>query len=271
MQLSIIKFRGGLGNQMFAYAFYMAQYRRSIFVFKDLRDAYIMPNGYELNRIFGLQHEWHSRMENKLCSLLIKQVDWCHIVEGEQSKIATVKEKRTLYDGFWQNEKYFLSVKNEVLKRFTFNTQKLSESTESFLSNILTKETIAVHIRRGDYLEPNNKYLFDVCGLDYYQRAMMKMKEMIPNAEYIFFSDDPDWVRTNIDEKGSIVDWNTGKDAWQDMFLMSKCKHNIIANSSFSWWGAYLNANPNKKVICPTMWLSNKSSDEYVPNAWIKL
>jgi len=112
--------------------------------------------------------------------------------------------------------------------------------------------------------------------MDYYQRAVyfLRNKALIDGGIAYVFSDDPDWVRNNlkIDTEIVFVDWNRGTESWQDMYLMSLCKHNIIANSTFSWWGAWLNQNPDKVVIAPRKWMTyDEGGIDIIPEDWIRL
>ena len=121
-----------------------------------------------------------------------------------------------------------------------------------------------MHIRRGDYLQINNGTI--VLPISYYHMAIKMMLKRVKDPTFLFFSDDMEWVKENIHVPNAIyVDWNTGKESWQDMYLMSMCNHNIIANSSFSWWGAWLNNHKDKIVVSP------KWDEEIIPEEWIQV
>jgi len=126
-------------------------------------------------------------------------------------------------------------------------------------------ETVSLHIRRGDYLRTQDHH--PVCSLDYYMDALSKFRDK--EYKFIVFSDDVDWCRNNFNEDFIFTEGNTD---YEDMWLMSLCDHNIIANSSFSWWGAWLNDNPNKRVIAPKKWFgpsySNWKLDDLFCNDW---
>ena len=133
--------------------------------------------------------------------------------------------------------------------------------------------SVSIHVRRGDYL---NGYYYEtlgkICDIAYYQRAIGTIKERVDNPHFYIFSDDPDYVTENLTiENATFVNFNRGNDSWQDMYLMSQCKHNIIANSTFSWWGAWLNNNPQKVVVAPSHWFANMDNDEIVLPEWIRL
>ena len=110
-----------------------------------------------------------------------------------------------------------------------------------------------------------------VCTPEYYEKAIAYIATKISSIQFYVFTDDPEWVNANFEIENAIyVQHNTGSDSWQDMYLMSQCKHNIIANSSFSWWGAWLNSNPSKIVIAPTKWWRLFEKDDVVPDEWIR-
>lgn len=180
------------------------------------------------------------------------------------------KEKRFAYDdipfvapnmdleGYFQSWKYFDHVKDFIKLYFTFSSQVIS-------SAIMPDDPInytAVHVRRGDYLTLSD-YHYNL-GMDYYNKAM----EMLP-GKFMIFSDDPNWCKENF--KGDNIHISENREA-ADLFLMTLCRNVIMANSSFSWWGAYLNDNPEKEVICPKIWfgpkLNHDTKDLYLPE-WI--
>ena len=152
---------------------------------------------------------------------------------------------------------------------------ELSEKNKNILEEIKKRNSISIHIRRGDYVNDINakKILGDNCNLLYYQKAIEYIYSVITSPFFYIFSDEPEWVKNNFSflENSLIIDWNKGKDSWQDMMLMSHCKHNIIANSSFSWWGAWLNNNNNKIVIAPKKWFNTFEAPYIVPNEWIRI
>ena len=131
---------------------------------------------------------------------------------------------------------------------------------------------MSVHIRRGDYLQDEN--LGGVCNNSYYLESVKILQTKLKNPFFYFFSDDPDWVKKTFNlDRMKVIDWNTGINSYLDMFLMTKCKHNVIANSSFSWWGAYLNNYKNKIVIAPKVWFNDNlhKDNDIVPKKWLKI
>ena len=153
-------------------------------------------------------------------------------------------------NGYFQSEKYFINYRKEILNLF-----QIDQTTELYLNEkyqeVLNQNTCSIHVRRGDYLSLPNHH--PVQNIDYYTRAC----DIIGNEKtYLIFSDDIEWCKLNFDflENKIFVTDNTD---FQDLYLMSKCDDNIIANSTFSWWGAWLNQNINKKVISPKIWFGN--------------
>ena len=135
------------------------------------------------------------------------------------------------------------------------------------------KNSISIHIRRGDYLHPKFNHLYgNICTIEYYKEAITILQQKYANLHFYIFSDDISWVKENLPiVPSTYIDWNKKEDSWQDMYLMSQCKHNIIANSSFSWWGAWLNNNPNKTVICPSRFMNLNQQSDIVPEDWIQI
>lgn len=268
----IIRMNGGLGNQMFQYAFYEYIKKNNDEMYVDVEGykTYYAHNGYELNRVFNIDVPIASVKQLKSVSinkdsLLSKVIRKIFKVElSRQSEFSekllnmmVVNDKISqdiYFDGYWQNSKYVSDVEEILRKKFVFRNVIGNKNIE-LLDMIKNSNSISIHIRRGDYLsEPG---LFDVCNIEYYCNAIMEIKKQIgENLKFFVFSDDPEWCRRNMYmiSNETYIDWNKKEDSWIDMYLMSQCKHNIIANSSFSWWGAWLNENKEKIVVMPKNW-----------------
>ena len=168
-------------------------------------------------------------------------------------------------DGYYQNEKYFKEYRNEILELF-----EIDEDTKTYLkekySDIIFENTCSIHVRRGNYVERQNFHPLQ--SIEYYKQAI----SIIGNQTlFLIFSDDIEWCKSNLDFIENKI-FISGNLDYQDLYLMSMCNHNIIANSSFSWWGAWLNNNNNKKIIYPSFWFNNgPDSSEIGGENWIKI
>lgn len=276
--IKTIVFNGGLGNQMFQYAFYLAlkaRIPRSIYLF-DVEHSQTCHQGYEIDRAFNIdslkQVTNYGRLKRHMPSFLRR----FHVVRQKESlkfeqDVFFGNGLLTRYEGFWQSEKYFGNIVSKVRDAFTFREESLNDQTKELCKCLeIDKDSfyVSLHIRRGDYLLEEEKR--GLCSLTYYENAMAFIQRQVENPVFVIFSDDIKWVKKNIHaEKCKYVDWNEGSDSWQDMLLMSRCHHNIIANSSFSWWGAWLNAHPEKKVLAPKHWFLDRDNFDVLPDGWV--
>lgn len=264
----------GLGNQMFQYAFYLAvrETYKEQEVLLDLDNMLGKAhNGFELDRIFGIQaksiNPWKfifhaNRYPKSMPASMVFRLLWrfrrlmlgekeTHIrysdgTEFHPELFELPDHKVTILEGFWTNEKYFRKVRKEVLDSFQFRN-KLDKRNQEFLDLIQHSNSVSIHVRHGDYKDSG----FYILPLEYYRNAVEIIQNSVKNPKYFIFSDDPDYVKTTFTFLPNIciVEGNQGAKSYIDMQLMSNCRHNIIANSSFSFWGAYLNDNPGKIVI----------------------
>lgn len=177
-------------------------------------------------------------------------------------------------DGFFQSHKYFDNIREELLEDFKLK-KKLNSKNKQILEKIKTTESVAIHYRRTDYLKARVANVMGACTDEYYHNAVNTIANKLNKPITLFiFSDDPKWVKENVkfEHEIIVVDINSGKQGYFDLELMKNCKHNIIANSSFSYWGAWLNENPDKIVIAPKIWMKNIESDyDLIPDNWIRL
>lgn len=201
-------------------------------------------------------------------------------------KNSVIKESKNSFDstilsapknayliGHWQSEKYFKPIENIIRQDFKFKEPQ-NEKYRFLLDKINRSNSVSVHIRRGNYLSERNLRLFSMCTPDYFLGAEAFISKKIPSIELFVFSNDIEWVKQNIPfhfpatfvSDGSLTDY-------QELMLMSACKHNITANSSFSWWGAWLNSNPQKIVVTPQKWFVDPAMEEkdVVPSTWVKM
>ncbi|MGE3549661.1 MAG: glycosyltransferase [Geobacter sp.] len=177
--------------------------------------------------------------------------------------------------GYWQSEKFFVSIKDIIKKDFTI--KPFNSNYHKYLeSQISSSDSIAIHIRRGDYVSnPETWSYHGVCPIEYYTDSLKLIECQIENPTIFVFSDDPAWVKLHIKFVYPTVyveSCGTEYDAIE-LWLISRCKHQIIANSTFSWWGAWLNTNPNKIVCAPERWfaIAHKNTDDLIPNDWQKV
>jgi hypothetical protein len=280
--IKVVILRGGLGNQMFGYAFALQLKKKFPFslVLLDMLDSFQAHNGFEFYKVFKpvKSYKYKSyKLLRKITSKYFSRYLFSRIVE-DSSDYATFCDvylkphcKFTIYDGFWQSEKYFKSVEKSLRNNFKFDLNVLNPKSIEFLQLIQENNSASIHIRRGDYL--NHESVFgNICTREYYSNAMIYLESSQKSLMYFIFTDDVDWVKKNYNIPNSfIVDCNVGDDSWQDMCLMSYCKHNIIANSTFSWWGAWLNSNENKIVVAPNQWFVNSDTTDIIPETWIKI
>lgn len=253
---------GGLGNQMFQYAFCLSMrakgYRCGIdntlyYVFK-------MHNGYELFKVFGIEEEYSSPSALKKL--------WIRFLRSRHPRLLVTRDNaykycKWVYDsktpyliGDWLSYMYFDDIQEEIRRTYTF--QHISPINKDVASDMQSCNSVSLHIRRGDYLMLPN---YCVCDDSYYKSAIEKIKRYVDNPFFYVFSNDPGWSNDflkSLDVNYKIVDWNQGGDSYQDMYLMTQCKHNIIANSTFSWWGAWLNQTKDKIVVTPSKWFRNQ-------------
>ncbi|MFR0779347.1 MAG: alpha-1,2-fucosyltransferase [Zhenhengia sp.] len=284
----IVKFEGGLGNQMFQYALYNTLEKTNKTVKADITwyEKQNVHNGFELEKVFpniklkkASLNEINELADNKLdiVNKIRRKVVGrrsTYYKEHTNEFIEDILQVENKYlDGFWQTDKYFADSRYKLVDKFKFNI-KLNEKEEKLLTILKQNNAVSLHVRRGDYVTNSNyaEKHHVIKNNNYYIRALKYMENNLSNIKYFIFSDDPEWVRKTLDIKGAIIiDWNKGSDSYKDMFWMSQCKHNIIANSTFSWWGAWLNQNPDKIVIAPNKWFNTMEAPDIWCEDWIRI
>lgn len=260
-----ITIKGGLGNQLFQYA-----YGRKLEII-DKKDVI-----YDISFFENLQENLNSKKDTSRPFLLTKfnlnpEAKFVNINQRLLIKIFTkIIQKITGKYPYFQSEKYFSEAKDQILSELTLKNP-LSDKAQNIANNIrLQNNPVSLHIRRGDYV--NNTH-HPLCDLEYYYHAEHYIKSKINNPIFFIFSDDIEWVKENLKIANCIYVSNPDITEVEEITLMSLCSHNIIANSTFSWWGSYMNKNQHKIVIAPKQWTSNKSADELdiLPKNWIQL
>ncbi len=264
----IVKIIGGLGNQMFQYAYAKSLEIRGFEVKLDLSSFinYKLHGGFQLDKY----------------NINIEQAKYYRLLFSRINPFIKLKEKNLMFDnnllllngneyikGYFQTEKYFLEIRDLLLKQFTFS-KEISNSTKKYKSIIKNKNSCSIHIRRGDYVsDSKTNNIHGICSLNYYKKAIELIKKKYENTNFYIFSDDITWTKGNLEIKNSVyIDHKCMPH--EDIYLMSICMHNIIANSSFSWWGAWLNKNNDKTVIAPVKWFKTKKN-EIIPENWTKI
>ena len=276
----IIKFQGGLGNQMFQYALYLKLKEQGHIVKADIGSYYqhnnSTPRNFCINRLFGADISIASEAEirklyatesEKIKRAIIKRVGKKSYYKENAKSLDYKKEifdlKEAYLEGFWQSEKYFEDIKETVsnayyLPRFAFDRHN----------------TVAVHVRMGDYTQPEYAQIYgNICNKNYYSKAMDYMRSRLDHPTFVVFSDEIGKAKAVIGVGEDII-YNTSQykiSEIEDMARMSECEHQIIANSSYSWWAAWLNDNCQKIVVTPSKWLNGIDKDDVVPKEWIRI
>lgn len=289
----ITKILGGLGNQMFQYSAGRALALKlgvelkidiSGFEGHELRDYYL--------NAFNIKEALATKEETESIKRLTKKKTLLGKLFGSKKQFSSVniKEKplfafnedflklgdNVLLSGYWQNEKYFKDIGSTLREDFTLK-HPLCEKSKEVEKNIENCSSVSIHIRRGDYVSnPKVNSQFGLCTIDYYHRGIKYLEENVGgDLKFFIFSDDPQWAVDNLDLQydSTVVDHNGADRCFEDLILMSNCKHNIIANSTFSWWAAWLNNNKDKIVVAPEAWFQDNKYDtsDLVPKEWVRV
>ena len=291
----IVRLIGGLGNQLFQYAVgrYLAEKNES-----ELKIDISEFKTYKLHKYslwaFNIQENCAS--PNEVIALTVRKQG---IAEGFLRRMlrrpavlpnSYIREKNFSFEpdilnlqdgiyleGYWQSQKYFLDIDSIIRKEFIVKTLQTGKNKE-LSDQISSCESVSYHVRRGDYVSnPDTNRVSGICSLDYYNLSVKYIAERVNNPSFFIFTDEPEWAHENVNLPYAtiIVDWNNADKNYEDLRLMNQCKHNIIANSTFSWWAAWLNQNPDKIVIAPKRWFAdekmNSQTQNLIPEAWVRL
>lgn len=285
-----VRFLGGLGNQLFQYAFYLYLKKYGNDVYADLSDYDVHKHhyGFELTNVFsGVELDTISDKQlnryrfdpNSFLGVILRKIFRLRLTyDNEINEMPArmliapfIYNENIYFNGFWANIRYVDEVKEILHQQLTFNYNMEGKNLE--LADKLKKvNNVSVHVRRGDFLK--SEKLSSCCDLEYYRKAFKVFMDIDQDVLFVVFSDDIDWARENIIFSPNVifVDWNTGANSSIDMLMMSLCNNNIIANSTFSWWAAWLNNNPNKIVIAPKKWSAeNTNVSTILYEDWILL
>lgn len=289
--MKIVNVIGGLGNQMFQYAFALALKTRfkneDILIDIHHFNHYKLHNGFELTNIFkGVDISIATKIQLKKVTYYVPHYLLSRFVRTFLPKCRTefIEEIEYVYDskplnlegnyyfeGYWQVYKYYSNIKQQILEAFEFPHP--NGYNNKLALEIKKYNSVGIHIRRGDYL--NHKDFKGLCELDYYQRAISDLMSISNDYKFYVFSNDIKWCIENIqpligEQQVIYITENKGNDSFWDMYLMSKCRNLIIANSSFSWWGAFLNTKA-ERIYVPTKWVNRNYEVEIYDPTWIKI
>lgn len=287
----VIQLTGGLGNQLFQYAMGRTLAIRNKTVLKldisffetyEWHEYSLDPFNIEKNMLQSSDRACLDRNQKNIIKRIGRKLfglqPTCIYEKSSAFDEQYLQIKKTAYlFGYWQCEDYFKE--NEKLLRKEFSV-KIPPSLENqkLLNEIKEVESVSLHIRRGVFIQIDfvNK-VHGTCSMEYYAEAIAIIANKFKNPVFYIFSDDINWVKENLktQHKHKFVDINNDKTDYEDLRLMYTCKHNILANSTFSWWGAWLNNNPSKMVIAPKQWFADKGKNELtrdlIPEGWLRL
>ncbi len=282
----VVRLDGGMGNQLFQYALgrYLAhkldatlKLDKSVYTTGNKRQYSL--HGLNVQEVFSTaaekkalrRKEFFRRQLNRL-GVRIRPYWYTEKTSGYDAQVEKLVDNVYL-EGFWQSEKYFKPVEQLIRQEFIVK-EPPSIANRKYLDEINSVNAVSVHVRRGDYVDDKEtNAVHGVCSVDYYTEAVTRISAEISNPRFFIFSDDMKWTRENLSPLfHPVVFIDPNQQAPQeDLRLMSSCKHHIIANSSFSWWGAWLNNDAKKKVIAPRNWFTTLENNDIIPGGWLTL
>ena len=254
-------------------------------------EGYTLHQGYELDRVFNCTTPIAGEVEKRAVlgwqySPIIQRIVARPFLSVFQRKGFIVEPhfhywpgiKNISSDcylrGYWQSEQYFQDVVPVIRSDFTFKKPLKGKNAE-LARQIMKVNAVSLHVRRGDYVsDPKTRVTLKLCSLDYYRSAIQFISDRVKEPYFFIFSDDISWVRNHlkVNFACSYVDNNHGAESYNDIHLMSLCRHHVIANSSFSWWGAWLNSYQDKIVVAPKKWFNNdNNTQDLFPAGWTLL
>jgi len=291
----IVRLNGGIGNQMFQYAaarrvawvnntrllFDLGWFQESGWWTRrkyELDAFCIVGDAASSNDLAAFKSKWQNAIIRRLPFFLKKRI--CHtrrhIIEKSYDfdPAVLLLGDNVYLEGHWQSEKYFSDIEALIRREFSFRNAP-SEPNRRMLDRIASCEAVSVHIRRGDYVTlPEANAFHGLCPPAYYRSAVDRISRQVSDPVFFVFSDDIAWARDNLHLgfETHFMDHNSPERGDEDLRLMSACRHHIIANSSFSWWGAWLCSNSQKIVYAPQKWFNNNiNTPDILPASWIRL
>jgi hypothetical protein len=289
--LTVVRVYGGLGNQLFQYATgrrvavandsalkldlgWFAGNTDRRYALAPFRIAAAPATRDDISLFLGRRPQDRLRRQ------------WARLVLGARPRRVRPRSTRfepsilalrgcVYLDGYWQSERYFSDIRRLIREELTVKTE-LAGRNAAVAAEIRSTHAVSVHVRRGDYVSrPETAAVHGTCPLDYYDAAAARVVRSVPDARFFVFSDEPAWAAENLRlaRAMTVVDHNGPGSEHEDLRLMTLCRHHIIANSSFSWWGAWLCDHPDKTVIAPKRWFRTDELDptDIVPQEWERL
>lgn len=291
--MKIIKYKGGLGNQMFQYAFacmlkekyhqgriladfsaYDSEDKSGIRVPRilQLNTDITIANEHSLNEVKMFHHRVKSKPLYKMCLGLEGVLNKRYYLEWNRAYICPERLlSYQYYDGYWQSWRYLKGLENTLYEAFTLRKIP-GEKTQNAIKKFSAINSVMLGIRRGDYLKDQKH--FGIFDAEYYYHCMDYIQQKIENPVFIIFSNDIEWVKKNMDFRKYSVKYrlkNEQDSDTEELMVMASCKHFIIVNSTYQWWGAWLSKKPEKIVIAPEKWFSDDKPIDIVPPGWIKM
>ncbi len=283
----IVGINGGLGNQMFQYALYLKLKALGKEVYIDDEILVSKLNNTKAQKIFDV-FDLEYQICDKRTVIKFADVSMDPLSRVRRKLFGAKNRQNTLYkeildghchndvfslenmyiSGCWQSEKYFSDISDIIVENFAFKIPQ--EEVNEVLAEIENTNSVSIHLRRGDYV--GNSIYDNICNDDYYNRAIKYIKKHVDKPRFFIFSDDPQYAKEKYQgEEYIVVDSFCGNRSHYDMYLMTKCKYNVVANSSFSWWGAWLGQSEDKIVICPEKWANGDGSQHTPCETWVKM
>lgn len=266
--MKIVVFKSGLGNQIFVYLLCLYLKDKGYRVYSYSTKEWLKShNGLEISKWFDLVMPPRT-LWTDIIALVIRSAK--KLFPELIAMDSEFKENAIYFDGYWQDAKFF----NNNISKIKFGKLVLSNRNKKLIAELKGKYAVSIHIRRGDYMEASRiKSYSQSCPAEYYNNAINYVHQKVNNPFFLLFSDDMAWVKENIISVKSYnhiyIDWNTGQNSFYDMYIMSHCRASIIANSSFSYWGAMLGEKKDF-VIRPKKWIGDWVPNIF-PDEWIIL
>jgi hypothetical protein len=286
----IVNLTGGLGNQLFQYSFarYLARINNcdlklDVSSYENYEWHNYSLSPFNIDEIFATPEECDYykgtglTIINKIYRKLFK-LNYFLVEDSFQFNPKYKLWSSPVYiSGYWQSEKYFKELESELRNQFRILIPA-SKKNQEFIDQMQLENSVSLHIRRGNYVDVSHvNEVHGTCSMNYYKSAVAIIASKVTNPKFYVFSDDIEWAKDNLvlNFETIFVDINDSKTDYEDLRLMSTCKHNITANSTFSWWGAWLNSSKNKIVVSPKIWFKdedlNTLTSSLIPEEWYRI